>query len=231
VAQPWYANRLAWVVAAVLLLAALLLAVPQARAAILNFFQMGDIRIFPADPTVTPVFEGSSGEDAATPLPTAEALTPPGFSINDLTGETTLAALEEDMGDAVLLPEYPAGIGLPDRVYLQNEFGPLGILVWLETDSTNKAWAVLYILNLDQGAFGAKFQVESLQGTVVNGEPAYWVEGQHMLSFYDANGQVEIQHARLVEGNTLIWTADDVTYRLETVLTLEEAVRMAESMK
>ena len=55
VVRPWYASRLAWVAAAVLLVAAFLIAVPQARAAIFEFFQIGSIRIFPADPTVTPV--------------------------------------------------------------------------------------------------------------------------------------------------------------------------------
>jgi hypothetical protein len=65
----------------------------------------------------------------------------------------------------------------------------------------------------------------------VNGQPAYWVEGQHLLSFYDEDGRLVSQSTRLVEGNTLIWTVDNVTYRLETVLSLEEAVRMAESMR
>lgn len=50
IVRPWYANRLAWAVTAVLLAVALLLAVPQARAAILEFFQIGDIRIFLANP-------------------------------------------------------------------------------------------------------------------------------------------------------------------------------------
>lgn len=227
VVQPWYANRLAWVGAAVLLVALLLLAVPQARAAIFEFFQIGDIRIFPAEPTATPVFEGMG----MTPVPTAEPLSLPGFSVAELVGKTTLAELEAELGDAVLLPEYPAGIGLPDQVYLQDSVGPLGVLVWLEGDSTDKAWAVLHILALDQGAFGAKFQVESLRGTEVDGRPAYWVEGLHLLSFYDAEGRIESQLTRLVEGNTLIWTVDEITYRLETVLTLEEAVRMAESME
>ena len=230
-AQPWNANRLAWAVAAVLLVAALLLAVPQARAAIFEFFQIGDIRIFPADPTVTPIPEESSPAGAVAPVPTAEPQTLPAFSVADLIGETTLEELEAELGDAVLLPEYPAGISLPDQVYLQDPVGPLGVLVWLEAESADKAWAVLHILALDQGAFGAKFHVESLKGTEVNGQPAYWVEGLHLLYFYDAEGKVDAQLTRLVEGNTLIWTVDDVTYRLETVLTLEEAVRMAESLR
>lgn len=231
IVRPWYANRLAWAVTAVLLAVALLLAVPQARAAILEFFQIGDIRIFPADPTVTPVIEDSPGVGAITPVPTAEPTGLPAFSVANLSGETTLAELRNELGDALIRPDYPMGIGLPDQVFLQNLVGPHGILVWLETDSTDKAWAVLHILTLDQGAFGGKFQVDSLKGTTVNGRPAYWVEGLHLLSFHDENGHIVPQSTRLVEGNTLIWTVGDVTYRLETILTLEEALRMAESMK
>jgi hypothetical protein len=139
--------------------------------------------------------------------------------------------MEKELGEAILLPTYPNGIGLPDKVFLQDEIGPLGILVWLEADSTDKAWAALHILDFDQGAFGGKFQVETLKGVQVNGRPAYWVEGRHMLQFYDAGGREVMDFARLVESNTLIWTINDVTYRLETILALEEAVRMAESME
>jgi hypothetical protein len=36
---------------------------------------------------------------------------------------------------------------------------------------------------------------------------------------------------RLVEGQVLIWEADGITYRLETELSMEEAVAIAESLK
>jgi hypothetical protein len=219
--QPWYANRLAWAAAVVLLAAAILLAVPQARAAIFEFFQIGDIRIFPAAPTATPAVDEASEFDESIPT----------LSIAGLEGETTLARLQDELGEALVLPDYPMGIGEPDKLFLQDRVGPIGILVWLETDSVDKPWAVLYILALDQGAFGAKFEVESMQGTMVNGRHAYWVEGRHLLFFYDEAGDALPVITRLVDGNTLIWTVDDVTYRLETVLSLEEAVRMAESMR
>jgi hypothetical protein len=36
---------------------------------------------------------------------------------------------------------------------------------------------------------------------------------------------------RLVEGNVLVWEQDGLTYRLETKLSLSEAVKIAESLK
>jgi hypothetical protein len=231
VVKPWYANRLTWVVTAVLLVAALLLAVPQARAAIFEFFQIGDIRIFPADdPTAVPETEATMS-DSPMAVQTATPAAVHTFSVSTLYGETTLAELQSELGTAFIRPDYPLGVGLPDKVFFQNEIGSLGIMAWLESESDDKAWAILYIMTLDQGAFGQKFQVDSLTGTEVNGQPAYWVEGEHLLSFHDEDGRLVQQGARLVEGNTLIWSVDEVTYRLETVLSLEEAVRMAESMR
>lgn len=236
VVKPWSAkwltsNRLAWVLTAVLLAAALLLAVPQVRAAIIEFFQIGSIRIIPSDnPTATPVTESSKISSPAS-VPTTTLTAVPAFSVANLYGETTLADLRNELGQAVILPDYPLGVGLPDKVFFQNEIGPLGIMAWLEPESEDKAWTILYIMTPDQGAFGQKFQVDSLTATEVNGKPAYWVEGEHLLSFYDQDGRLVQQSVRLVEGNTLIWSVDEITYRLETVLSLEEAVRMAESLR
>jgi hypothetical protein len=35
----------------------------------------------------------------------------------------------------------------------------------------------------------------------------------------------------LIEGHVLIWTEGEITYRLETDMPLEEAVRVAESLR
>jgi hypothetical protein len=36
---------------------------------------------------------------------------------------------------------------------------------------------------------------------------------------------------RLIDGHVLIWEEDGITYRLETGVTLEEAVKIAESLQ
>lgn len=239
-ARPWYASRLAWVAAVILVLAALLAVVPQTRAAIIDFFQIGDIRLFPDDPAVTPEAEESSALDStpetgetAVPTPTVSAAATAANPFADLYGQTTLAELEATFDDAILLPEYPKGIGLPDEVYYQTTFGMIGIQVWYETAEKQEILAVLYTLILEEGAFGGKasFQLESMTVTEVNGQEAYWVEGEHLLRFYDERGRIEPRMTRFVEGSTLIWTEGPVTYRLETALPLEEAIRMAESMQ
>ena len=61
----------------------------------------------------------------------------------------------------------------------------------------------------------------------VGGRPALWTEGPYILQLQ--NGDLDFR--RLIEGHVLIWVEGGVTYRLETGLPLEEAVKIAESLK
>jgi hypothetical protein len=210
-------SRLAWAVIVLALVAGLLLSVPQVRAALAEFFQIGAIRIFPADPTAA--VQGTPAI-TATPRPTMPAL----------TGETTPERAAAALGAPLNLPEYPEGLGAPDRVYLQYVGGPQAILVWDEPGRPEEVRLALHALRLEEGALGGKFQVREVEETAVAGRPAYWVVGEHMLEYRDAAGRTLFRPARLVAGNVLIWEAEGITYRLETSLPLEEAVRIAESI-
>jgi hypothetical protein len=44
-----------------------------------------------------------------------------------------------------------------------------------------------------------------------------------------SNGNIDF--VRMIAGHVLIWAEGDVTYRLETSLSMEEAVRVAESLE
>jgi hypothetical protein len=66
--------------------------------------------------------------------------------------------------------------------------------------------------------------------TTVNGERAVWTEGVHLLVLRAAGGEMEFLQF-FVNGNVLIWTVGEVTYRLEGTFTLEEAVALGESLR
>ena len=66
-----------------------------------------------------------------------------------------------------------------------------------------------------------------IQETQVNGQHAIWAEGPYPLIL--RNGNVEF--TRLIDGHVLIWTGVNVTYRLETDLSMEEALKVAESLQ
>ncbi|HBY92721.1 MAG TPA: hypothetical protein DEP84_01965, partial [Chloroflexi bacterium] len=150
-------------------------------------------------------------------------------SVLNLAGETTLAAAEAKAGFPVLLPIYPPDLGPPDRVYFQDLGGPAVILVWLVPESEDEVRMSLYALGED--VFGAKSQPEVIQETTVNGQRALWVRGPHILQFRDRQGRTVYEPRRLVEGNVLVWVQDQITYRLESHLSLKEAVRVAESLR
>jgi hypothetical protein len=143
----------------------------------------------------------------------------------DLDGETSLSEVRTEVDFPVRLPTYPAELGPPDRVFLQNLAGPMVVLAWLDPDRPGQVRLSLHVLGPD--TFAGKTTPAVIQETEVHGRPAIWAEGPH--SFILENG--EYTERRLVEGNVLIWTEDRLTYRLETELPLEEAVRIAESLE
>jgi hypothetical protein len=201
-----------------------LLSVPQVRASIIEFLQIGAIRIFLLPPTATPVPPTPTG----TPPPTAAPRpTPtPIPSLLNLAGETTLEDAQARAGFVVRLPTYPDDLGPPDRVYLQDLGGDFVVLVWLDPDQPEEVRLSLHMI--EDGSFaGTKLEPKVIQETTVGGRHALWTEGPYILRLQ--NGDLDFR--RLIEGRVLIWVEGDVTYRLETDLPLDEAVKIAESLK
>jgi hypothetical protein len=194
-----------------------LLAVPQVRAELLEFLKIGVVRIFPVAPTPTATLPPLT----ATPRPAATPL----LSLLNLAGETTLDEARAEAGFVIRLPTSPLDLGSPDKVFLQDLGGPLVVLVWLEPDDPSRVRLSLH--QFGAGTFADKVEPKVIQATEVNGQPALWVEGPYLVQ--TGNGDYVTQ--RLVEGHVLIWEVEEITYRLESKLTLEEAVQIAESLK
>lgn len=214
-------RRLAWAAAALALLVLGLLAVPQVRAAVVDFLRLGAVRIFLGQPTPAPTLGALPGVAPSPPAPGATPLA----SLLDLAGETTLAEAGQQSGLPILLPAYPPDLGPPDRVYLQDLGGPLVVLVWLDPGRPRGVRLSLHLLG--PGTFADKMQPQVVQETTVSGRPALWTEGPYILRL--KNGDYDTR--RLVGGNVLIWQDGETTYRLETDLSLEEGVRIAESLR
>jgi hypothetical protein len=223
-------RRLVWAALVALFILAGLLTVPQVRAAVVEFLQIGAIRIFLTEPTPT------ATSLPATPLP-GSASTPrpsstPLSSILDLAGETTLAEAQEKAGFPIRLPIHPPDLGAPNRVFFQNLDGPAVVLVWLEPDQPERVRLSLHQLGSSafaQKTFAEKGGPQVIQATTVHGQQALWTEGPYVLQFL-RNGRIDYDSRRLVTGHVLIWAEEEITYRLETDLPLTEAVRIAESL-
>ena len=218
--------RLAAAIAALLIVA---FAVPEVRAGVLEFIQLGIVRIFPSEPTATP------GPSGLLPSPQIPRTATPGYDVREqppytisiagLAGETTLEQARTQIPFEILLPSSPRGLGPPDRVFVQED-GPMVILVWLDEENADRVRMSLHEIG-PRGYYIDKYAPQVIQEAEVNGEHAIWAKGPYLVSI--TNGHEEFR--RLVEGNTLIWTDGEITYRLESALTLPEAIAIAESLQ
>lgn len=221
------APRLAWALFILALVLLGLVAVPQTRAALLTFFaRIGAIEIY-IDP------------DASTPVPVAPTFTAtPAVQSTpqSLAGEAGHAAhsLELfELGEATTLEEAgrrmhftlktPRSLAEPDGVYVHTNVDlPAVTFVWQSEDGQ-----LISLSEIGIAAFAQKMVNE--QGVVrteVGDYPAVWLEGPHRLQLL-GNWQ---ESSLLIDSNVLIWTDGEITYRLESPMTPDDAQRIAASL-
>ena len=220
-------RRLAWSLTIILILFSSLMLIPPARAAIIEFIQIGVVRIFRSEPTPFPPpnqeFPATIVPVTATPVPTSQPLIP---ILESLAGEMTLEEAQKTVPYPILLPSYPTDLGPPDRIFVQEAEGKMTILVWIDPQQPEQMLMSLHMIPPGSWAID-KFDPALVQETTVNGQRAIWAVGPYPLRLRNQ----DMQYMRLIEGHVLIWTDHDITYRLETGLSLEEAIRIAESLE
>lgn len=224
--RPRFISKAAaWSLTVVLILISSLMLIPPARAAILEFIQVGVVRIFRVEPTPIPPTEQSptmAVPVTATPIATEQSLIP---LLETLAGELTLEDAQASVDYPILLPAYPSDLGQPDRVFVQDADGPMTIMVWLDPQEPGEIRMSLHFLPPGSWAI-KKVQPTVIEETEVNGEYAVWTTGPYPMRY--ENG--DLQYLRMISGHVLIWDDGQVTYRLETDLPLEEAIKIAESL-
>ncbi len=211
-AMPGKARQWAYGAAAVVLAVVVILAgVPQVRAGVGEWLRVGAVRILlrAPEPDMPPI--------PPTPIPDL-------VTWDELEGETTLDAAADAVSFDLLLPTYPRGLGMPDRVFVQQMGAPLVVLIWLDGDGEG---VELALFEMGTDVLVQKVQPQTLQEVTVRGQRGVWATGPYLVVM--GSGAVEIR--RLTDGETLIWEEGGVTFRLETRAGLEEALRMAESLQ
>ncbi len=212
-------RKLVWSLTILLILLSSLLLIPPARAAILEIIKIGIVRIFPQPiiPTAEPI--QTIKPSTATPISSMPFL-------ETIAGKTTLEDAQNQVSFPILLPTYPADIGEPDYVFVQNADGNMTILVWL--DPQNPQAVLLSLHFVPPGSWAIeKVAPTVIEETTVNGVRAIWAVGPYPLRFTNGN----LEFTRIINGNVLIWADDTLTYRLETDMSLEEALKIAESLE
>jgi len=231
-------RRLAWSLTIILVLLSSLMLIPTVRAAVIEFIQIGIVRIFPqpvepmpeaittatlpsvAEPSAT---LGSVPSSTTTPTDTPPLLIP---FLDQIAGETNLADAQEAAPYPILLPTYPADLGQPDHVYVQDAEDVITILIWTDPQQPERVTMSLHFVPAGHWAIN-KFGPVEIQETEVDGQKAIWAMGPYPMIMSDGRLQVE----RLINGHVLIWADGALTYRLETDLSLEEAIKIAESLE
>ncbi|MDJ0757388.1 MAG: hypothetical protein QNJ45_27895 [Ardenticatenaceae bacterium] len=193
--------RLAAVMVAILLVLGLLL-VPPVRATLREWFSIGSVSIL---------------IDTTAPTPSATAV--PLSNLPNLPGRTTLAEAQAQANFSLAIPDE---LGPPTAVYLHDGVGQMVTLIWVDRP--------LLLHVIDQNMILTKIGPQSYSEPVsVNGQAAYWVSGTRQLDLYDQYMEPIEGFRRVVDGPVLIWTNDNVTYRLESDLSPDEAIKLAET--
>ncbi len=168
---------------------------------------------------------------AATPAPVGTA-----YSLGQ---PLSLAEARARVSFPILLPSLP-DLGAPDEVYVgEPPAGGQVALVYRARPGLPPAAETGPGLLLTQfrggvePAFVKKFIEPGtrLEGVSVAGAQGYWIEGRpHLFTYRDAGGRVGEERIRLA-GNTLLWERGGVTFRLESALSRDEALRIAASLR
>lgn len=204
----WWARPLARAALAALAVFALVigaaLAVPQSRSALAELFGLSNVRV-EVGPTVGPP--------------------PPVLSPASFARPATLDEAREAAAFPLRLPASDGTLLQPDAVYLQGEFNSAPVVILVYEDER-------YDLYQSSGAFFQKGVPEPFVEFEFDGHDALWIDqGGHIAAFLDDDGRLLIETRRSVDRATLFWEEDGITYRLETSLSREEAVRVAQSLR
>jgi hypothetical protein len=143
--------------------------------------------------------------------------------------------LEERADFAVLFPDDPM-LGAPDATYYSNR-GEVA-LVWAPTDDlppTIESDIGLLIMQFRGSVSPEPIGKIISSGTTVEpvriADGGYWIEGDPHTYFYISPEGEHIEEGRRWVGDALIWQDGEMTYRIETALGKDAAIRIAESLQ
>jgi hypothetical protein len=221
--QPWWSqltfggSRLAPVAAtlAVILVAALLLT-PRFADALGHLLSIPGVQIYqvPESPSARPNASAPTfaGKRVAT---AAEASRVAGFAVRT-----------------------PAALGDPSAIYVETAPARVTIVyASVKGIPTSPQAGVSAIVVEFKGTIETQIMAKAVgPGTTLDAVPlgagvAYYLAGQpHQFFFRDPAGNLQPETLRLA-GNTLLWEDDGFTYRLEAQVSMEEAVRIASTLR
>ena len=169
------------------------------------------------------------------PPPSASPPAGPLSGFMDVGERVALAEAREAVGFEIRLPTDQ--LGPPDETYLSDDpeggrvtsffrSGP-GLPRIYETGTG--AMVTQFVGALDRNTI-SKLTAEdtTIERVEVNGHRGLWIEGDHLFFLYRSEGTV-IEETIRMSDSALLWQEGEVTLRLESGLSREAALRLAES--
>ena len=201
----------------VLVIVAAVLALAAAALAAKLVIDIGavSVQVLPGRPTALPSVT-ASGADLGRPVTIERAAEIAGFR-----------------------PGMPAELGPPARVWVDRtrpDFAPTEpvariAMAWRPQPSLprihgSRYGAVLLVFEGEGNALTKTLfeQTDRYGEAIVDGRIGFWTSGPHELELLDPSGGTS---RFLVEGNVLLWQAEGLTYRLESMLPKSRAIHLA----
>jgi hypothetical protein len=187
-------------------------------------------------PSVTAPSSPPGGSPGNRPSPTSTSSPGPAGSGLGLGRQVTIADAARAATFPLLVPA-DARFGAADTVWL-DDVGRV-TLVWATRagmPDTLEPRVSLIVTefpgHLDSGYFGKILDTgATIENVSVGGSPGHWIAGgAHDFVYVGPDGQVAFDRRRMA-GDTLAWSRDPVTYRIETSLGRDEAIRIAEALR
>ena len=195
---------------------AVLTALPDLRSAVADWLGIDGVRITTGGPTPTPA-GGSLDLGAPVTLDEARARVPFEVAVPGALGEPDQVFVDELVPGGQVALLYLAREGLPATPGTET-----GALVTQFQGSLEDP-VVKKVIAGEPGT--------EIRPVRVGGSPGYWISGEpHFISYVGPNGEPREDTVRLV-GNVLLWARDGVTSRIESALSMREALAIAESMR
>jgi rRNA maturation protein Nop10 len=207
--RPYGHRRtLAIALAALAVAVGAVMAVPQTRAAILEFFHLRGVTI----------------ERVGT-LPTV----PVRNELGPLGKRVSLDEARELADFGVVVPE---ALGEPDEVYFWDGNPPGGMVSLVYGSREHpRAFVTEFRASVERVIFKKVATDTRVEQVRIDGDPGYFLSGSpHQFSYVDRYGEYREELVRLV-GNTLVWERGPVTLRLEADVSKADALKIAHSVR
>jgi hypothetical protein len=227
----WIRHPAALAAAVALLLVAGIVLIPATRETVAGWLGVPGIQIqFTDDDDPTPTV-------AATPQPSL------GLLLGTLV---TLEDARQRVDFAIALPDVP-GLGMPDEIYVRGSGGGDQVVYlygarpgFPAAAETGIGLLLIQFEAPDDAFWGVKQVTGSNDVRVVrvNGADALWVGGSHQLLIAPSPDPITSTRptpspgdlAARPSANVLFWAANGVTYRIESSLSRQDSITLAESV-